>query len=261
MMSSVYDWSTVQVLWARDVKRFLRQPSRIAGALGQPIIFWGVIGSGMATTFKIPALSMDYLEFFFPGVILMVLVFASIFASISIIDDHNAGFLQAVIAGPGSRASMVIGKCLGSTTVALFQAGVFLAFAPLAGFSFDAISWPLLLGGMFVASIGLTAMGFVFAWVLDNVQAYHAIQMTILVPMWVISGAMFPADANSTIFSVAMAVNPVAYGVSAVRHAMYGGAAPLETVANTSPLAAMIVLVLFAAVSLSAAIGVCELKR
>ncbi len=260
-MGSRYDWATLLVLWKRDLKRFFRQPSRIAGALGQPLIFWGVIGSGMASSFKIPTLSMNYLEFFFPGVILMVLVFASIFASISIIEDRNIGFLQAVIAGPGSRLSIVLGKCLGATTVALLQAGIFLAFAPLAGFSFDSISWPLLLSGMFVASMGLTALGFAVAWLLDNVQAYHAIQMTLLVPLWVISGAMFPADPNSSFFSTAMAVNPVAYGVSVVRHAMYGGLAPVETVLELSVPLCMSVLVLFTLGALGAAVGICEFKR
>ncbi|MED5463035.1 MAG: ABC transporter permease [Myxococcota bacterium] len=261
MSGTTYDWATISVLWARDLKRFFRQPSRIAGALGQPIIFWAVIGSGMATTFKIPNLEMNYLEFFFPGVVLMVLVFASIFASISIIDDRSGGFLQAVLAGPGSRGSMVVGKCLGATTVAFVQAGLFLFFAPLAGFELGAIHWPLLISAMFLASFGLTALGFVVAWILDNVQAYHAIQMTILVPLWVVSGAMFPADPDSKVFTLMMSLNPVAYGVTAVRHALYGGSAPLETVSSTSPLMAMMVLLFFCVVSLGLAVGVCERRR
>ena len=88
MSTMVYNWSTVKVLWYRDLKRFVRQPSRLAGALGQPMIFWAVIGSGMASTFSIPNLPMDYLEFFFPGVVVMVLVFASIFASISTLSEN-----------------------------------------------------------------------------------------------------------------------------------------------------------------------------
>ena len=256
-----YNWATIRVLWARDLKRFFRQPSRVAGALGQPMIFWAVIGGGMASTFKIPNLTMDYLEFFFPGVVLMVLVFASIFASISIIDDRNAGFLQAVIAGPGSRASMVVGKCLGSTTVALIQAGIFLVFAPWAGFQLQEIDWLFLFLGMFLASFGLTAIGFLVAWLLDSVQAYHAIQMTILVPLWVVSGAMFPADMSSKVFSALVTLNPVAYGVSAVRHALYGGIAPIETVANMSPLSTLVVLAGFVVASLGAAVAVCEVKR
>ena len=107
MMSLRYDLATAQVLWLRDLKRFLRQPSRIIGALGQPVIFWGVIGSGMATTFRVPNSQLDYLEFFFPGVVLMVVLFASIFASVSVIEDRHHGFLQAVLAGPGSRAALV----------------------------------------------------------------------------------------------------------------------------------------------------------
>ena len=261
-MSGVnYDRATVAVLWARDLKRFFRQPSRIVGALGQPIIFWMVIGTGMASTFQIPGMEIDYLEYFFPGVVLMVLVFASIFASISVIEDRNVGFLQAVLAGPGSRAAMVLGKCLGATTVAFFQAGLFLLLAPFAGFGFGEIQWGYLFAAMFLSSFGLTALGFGVAWLLDNVQAYHAIQMTFLVPLWIVSGAMFPGDPESRVLNGVMSVNPVAYGVSAVRHALYGGAAPLDLVGNTGAGFALGVLFVFSVICVAGAVLICERRR
>ena len=114
MTAATYDLATVRVLWRRDLMRFFRQPSRIIGALGQPVLFWIVLGSGLAATFRVPGVDVGYLEFFFPGVIAMVLLFASIFAAVSVIEDRHQGFLQMVMAGPGSRASLVFGKCLGS---------------------------------------------------------------------------------------------------------------------------------------------------
>ena len=255
-----YDLATIGVLWRRDVMRFLRQPSRLAGALGQPVIFWLVIGSGLSPTFQLPGLAMNYLEFFFPGVIVMVLVFASIFSSISVIDDRTQGFLQAVITGPGSRAAMVLGKCFGSTTVALIQASLFLLLAPLAGFDVTQTAWLLLLGAMTLASLGLTAMGFLVAWLLDNVQAYHAIQMVVLVPLWVVSGAMFPPNPGSGAFMTLMTFNPVSYAVTATRHAFYGMQAPAATVLEVSAAGSMLVLAAFATFCLGCAMIACERK-
>src|SRR5690606_2453661 len=131
-----------------------------------------------------------------------------------------------VLAGPGSRFALVAGKSLGSTTLAGLQAIVFVLLAPLAGFSLFSIHWPLLIAALALTSLALTALGFAVAWWLDNTQAYHAVQMTALVPLWVLSGAMFPATGLSSGWSLVQLLNPVSYAVSAVRHALYGGAAP-----------------------------------
>lgn len=255
-----YDWATTRVLWQRDILRFWRQPSRIVGALGQPIIFWLVIGSGMAATFKLPGQSVGYLEYFYPGVVLMVLLFASIFSAVSVMEDRHQGFLQAILAGPASRPAIVLGKCLGSTTVALFQAGIFLLLLPLAGFNVANIDWLLLFAVMLATSLGLTAIGFGLAWWLDNMQAYHAISMTFLMPLWVISGAMFPA-APSQVFHSLMLANPIAYAVSATRQALYGGAAPIHTVIVQSPYLAAAVVGIFGLLSLWLAMFVCQTRR
>lgn len=221
-----YDLATVRVLWWRDLVRFFRQPSRLAGALGQPVLFWLIIGSGMAGTFRMPGAAVGYLEFFYPGVVLMVVLFAAIFTTASVIEDRHQGFLQAVLAGPGSRAALAIGKALGSTSVALSQAALFLALAPAAGFSVLRVDWALLLAALGLAGLGLAALGFTVAWALDNVQGYHAIQMTLLVPLWVVSGAMFPPSADQPALAAVMRANPVAYAVSAARRALSGPLAP-----------------------------------
>ncbi len=219
-----YDLATARVLWWRDLARFFRQPSRLAGALGQPILFWLIIGTGMASTFRMPGADagVGYLQFFYPGVVLMVVLFAAIFTTVSVIEDRHAGFLQAVLAGPGSRAALVLGKTLGSASVALTQAGLFLLLAPAAGFPYANVNWPLLVAALGLCGVGLAALGFAVAWAVDNVQGYHAIQMTLLVPLWVISGAMFPATPDRPAFAAIMRANPVAYAVSAVRRALAG---------------------------------------
>ncbi len=258
MSAIAFSANTIEVLWRRDLLRFLRQPSRILGALGQPIVFWLILGSGFSATFAIPNSSLGYMEFFFPGVVTMVLVFASIFASVSLIDDRQQGFLQAILAGPGSRTSLVLGKCLGSASVALLQAGLFLLLAPLAGFSFFGIDWPLLILSMVLTTVGLTAMGFAVSWLVDNVQAYHALQMTLLVPLWIVSGAMFPPVHAHAVFTALLTANPLSYAVAAMRQGLYGGHAPAGTVLVDSPVINLVVVAGFAFLSLLAATLVCD---
>jgi ABC-2 type transport system permease protein len=221
-----YDAATAAVLWRRDLTRFFRQPSRLVGALGQPVIFWLVIGAGLSGTFRYSpgggAAAPSYLAFFYPGVVLMVVLFASIFTTLSVIEDRHHGFLQAVLAGPGSRAALVAGKALGSASVALSQAALFLLLAPAAGFPFGAVDWPLLCGALLLAALALAAVGFAVAWAVDSPQGYHAIQMSLLTPLWALSGAMFPVPADRPALAAVMRWNPISYAVSAVRRALSG---------------------------------------
>jgi daunorubicin resistance ABC transporter membrane protein len=246
------DVATALVLWRRDLVRFFRQPSRLAGALGQPVIFWFVIGAGMSGTFRMPGTGTGYLAYFYPGVVLMVVLFASIFTTLSVIEDRHRGFLQTVLAGPGSRAALVVGKTLGSASVALSQAALFLLLAPAAGYPWRSVSWPLLLVALALAAIGLAALGFAVAWIVDNVQGYHAVQMTLLVPLWVVSGAMFPMPADRPGFATVMRWNPVSYAVSAARRALGGPDAPGALPGSAGR--DLAVLALFAALALGVAV-------
>jgi len=132
------DLHVISVLWRRDLVLFTRQKSRIAGTLIQPILFWLAIGSGMAPTFRLGSGGIGYMGYFFPGTLVMLVLFSSIFATMSVIEDRHQGFLQGVLVAPGSRASVVLGKSLASTTVALIQAALFVLLAPFAGFPLGA---------------------------------------------------------------------------------------------------------------------------
>jgi daunorubicin resistance ABC transporter membrane protein len=247
-----YDAATVAVLARRDLVRFFRQPSRLVGALGQPVIFWAMIGGGLSGTFRMPGADVPYLAYFFPGVVLMVVLFAAIFTTASVIEDRHRGFLQSVQAGPGSRAALATGKTFGSAAVALTQAALFLLLAPLAGYPYASVNWPLLVMALALAAIALAALGFAVAWALDNVQGYHAIQMTVLVPLWVVSGAMFPPPAGHPAIAAAMHANPVAHAVSAVRRALAGPGAPGALPGSSAQ--DLAVCALFAAAALAVAV-------
>ncbi|MCP3098712.1 ABC transporter permease [Myxococcus sp. K15C18031901] len=221
-------WATVRVLMARDVVRFFRQPSRVIGALAQPVLFWFVIGSGFAGSFRVEgAQGLGYQQFFFPGVVTMVLLFSAIFATITVIEDRREGFLQAVLAGPGSRLAVVLGKALGSSAIALMQASLFLLLAPLAGVSASTLNLPLLVAVMVLSALALTGMGMSLAWWVKSSAGYHAVMSIVMLPMWVLSGAMFPLKGAGTWLSWVMLLNPMRFSVEGVRRALYGAQASL----------------------------------
>ena len=255
------DLSTIGVLVRRDVTRFVREKSRVAGALLQPLIFWLVIGSGMSGTFRLPgAEQVDYLQYFFPGVVVMVALFTAIFTTMSVIEDRHSGFLQAVLVAPGSRASVVLGKALGATTVAFVQGLLFVLLAPLSGYSLLAVHWPLLLAALSLSCFALCAMGFCVAWWLDSTAGYHVVMSLLLLPMWIVSGAMFPAPASGALALVQHA-NPMSYAVGAVRRALYGGSLPAGTGLAGGAALELTVLLAFALLAAAGALFVCHRRR
>jgi len=221
---NAYGW-TVWSLWRREVVRFLRQRSRIVGALGTPVVFWVLIGSGLGRSFRPTdaAESVHYLEYAFPGTIVLIVLFTAIFSMISVIEDRQAGFLQSVLVAPVDRTAIVMGKVLGSTTLAVAQAGLFLVAGPIAGLSLTPASVILTLGLLVLIGIGLAALGFLIAWPMDSTQGFHAVMNLFLIPMWLLSGAFFPASGASYWLRGVMTINPLTYAVSALRQTLYYG--------------------------------------
>ena len=207
-------------LWRRDIIRFLRQRSRVVGALGTPLIFWFLLGSGLGTSFRIgasPPLTTGYLEYFYPGSIALIVLFTAIFSTISVIEDRHEGFLQGVLVAPVPRSAIVLGKLLAGSTLAVLQGAVFLLLAPVAHARLDASAVPLLLAILALLAFALTGLGFLLAWAIDSVQGFHAIMNLLLIPMWLLSGAVFPASGAAAWIRAIMTINPLTYGVSALR--------------------------------------------
>jgi ABC-2 type transport system permease protein len=215
--------ATLSVLTSRDLRRFFRQRSRVVGALVQPLIFWLVIGSGLSGSFRMPgAEGVGYVQYFYPGIVMLVVLFTSIFTTMSVIEDRHKGFLQAVLVAPASRASVVLGKTLGGVTIALVQAALFLCLSPLAGFDPRTVDWPQIAAMLLLTSIGLSSLGFAIAWWLDSTQGYHVVMSVLLIPLWILSGAMFPMDGAAGWIRWMMRLNPMSYCVSGIRRALYG---------------------------------------
>jgi daunorubicin resistance ABC transporter membrane protein len=231
--------ATISVLARRELLRFFRQRSRVFGAVAQPLLFWLVLGSGL----------IGYRAFLYPGVLVMVVLFTAVFTSMSVIEDRHSGFLQAVLASPAPRPALAFGKTLGGAAIALAQAALFVALMPLAGVAYGAVAWPSLILVLVLLAVGLTALGFAFAWWLDSTQGYHAVMMVLLMPAWVLSGAIFPLERAAPWMAAVMRGNPVTYGVDAVRAAL-AGAAPTGTT--------LTIVAAFAAAALAFAVWACS---
>ena len=212
-------------LWWREIVRFYRQPGRVVGVLASPLVFWVVLGSGFGTSFSSgsPTGQNHYLDYSYPGILILIVLFTSIFAMMSVIEDRKEGFLLSVLVAPVPRTAIVLGKVLGGTTLAAVQGIIFLVFAPFAGVHLNPVQVLLVAVVVFLVSFSLTALGFAIAWPMDSSQAFHGIVNLFLIPMWLLSGALFSIEHASGWIRAIMYVNPLTYGVDAIRSLLYPG--------------------------------------
>jgi len=222
-------WIPAIAFWWRDVIRFLRQRNRIIGALATPLVFWLLVGSGFGPSFRNPGITADagsYLAYFFPGTLVLIMLFTAIFSTISVIEDRREGFLQGALVAPLSPAAIPLGKFLGGTTLAVLQAALFCVLAPLAGLPIGWHQAILLLPALIFVGFAMTGLGFLVAWPMDSTQGFHAIMNIFLMPLWMMSGALFPMPAGTGWLYWVGALNPVSYGVTAIRSAFTSGTTP-----------------------------------
>jgi ABC-2 type transport system permease protein len=215
----------VGTLWWREMVRFVRQRHRLLGTLGQPLLFWILLGGGFGGSFRHPSgpEGLSYAEYVYPGMIAMVLLFTAVFATITIIEDRREGFLQAVLVAPISRSKIVCGQALGGTTLAWLQGILFLLLAPAVGVSLTPFAAVASAAVMFLVAFALTSLGLVIAWRMETVQGFHAIMNLILIPIWLLSGAFFPASGVPAWLQWIMTLDPLTYGVAALRRCLYLG--------------------------------------
>ncbi len=247
-------WLATQVLCWREIVRFFRQRNRVVGAIGQPVLFWLLFGAGFSRSFSLGAAnSPNFLEYYFPGSLMLILLFTAIFTTISIIEDRREGLLQAVLIAPCPRWSMVLGKVLGGTAIALFQGLIFLALALLLKISMGPLAIALLTLLMLISAVALTSLGVVIAWRMESTQGFHAIMSVVLMPMWLLSGAFFPIPALTAGAAWSewgmhwvMRLNPLTYAVAGARQLVFSDTQSLTQVWTPEPLLCWLVTCLFA---------------
>jgi ABC-2 type transport system permease protein len=218
----------IATLAHRELVRFFRQRNRVIGALAQPVLFWLLFGAGLGPSFRMPSgdaaaadAAVGYREYFFPGTMSLILLFTAIFTTISIIEDRREGFLQSVLVAPIARWSMVAGKLLGGSLIALVQVMLFFLLGLTLDLHYSFSMLAAVTAFAFLSAFALTALGFLIAWRTDSTQGFHAVMSVFLMPMWLLSGAFFPGEGW---LRYVMAVNPMTYMTAGLRHLMYWSA-------------------------------------
>jgi ABC-2 type transport system permease protein len=227
----VSGWRVVGVLWRREMVRMVRQPVRIAAAVGTAAMLWLVLGSGFAGSFAAgDGEGRSYAAFLLPGMMTLTAMFTAVFASISLIEDRSGGWLQGVLASPAPRWSIALGKSMGGASSAFIQAAILLPAAWMLGLRPGAPEALLAIGALAITSLALAAVGLALAWRCETTAGYHAAMNLVLAPMWVLSGAFFPAGGATPWLAWLMTVNPLSWCTESIR-------APLEGRPATGALA------------------------
>jgi ABC-2 type transport system permease protein len=233
-------------LWWREIVRFYRNRARVVGIIASPLLFWLVIGSGFGTSFHAGNSQSAYLNYFFPGTLTMIVLFTSIFAMMSVIEDRKEGFLLTVLVAPVSRSVIVLGKVLGGTTLAAMQGIIFLAFVPLLKSAHITLpGFGLIVLTVFLISFSLTSLGFAIAWPMDSTAAFHGIVNLFLIPLWLLSGAMFPLSGASGWLRVLMRLNPLTYGNEVLRLLIFPGSTSEFSIGSSLAVMGMFSAVMF----------------
>ncbi len=215
------------MLARREWTRFFRQRNRVTAAILQPLLFWLLFGTGLQGSFQ-SAGDQDFMQFFLPGTVALIVLFTAIFATISVIEDRREGFMQSVLVAPVGRWPVLVGKVAGGSAIAWVQAVLFLGLVLL--FGTIAPQWGLipLLVLLALMAVSMCSLGMIVAWPMESTQGFHAIMMLGLMPMWLLSGSFFPipvwtesVSLGQLILGGIMRINPLSYSMVEMRRLMY----------------------------------------
>jgi ABC-2 type transport system permease protein len=217
-----HDLRAVSIVWRRELIRFRTDRLRAITALIQPILFLFVLGTGLGALAgrSLPA-GIDFKTFIYPGVLAMSVLFTAIFSAASIVWDREFGFLREILVAPVSRGAIVIGKCLGGATIATFQGIIFLILAGFAHVPYNPILIVTLIGELLLLSFTLTAFGVMMAARIKQFQAFMALTQMLVMPLFFLSGALYPLNGLPAWLSVLTRIDPLTYVVGPMRHAVF----------------------------------------
>lgn len=240
----------LRAILTRELVRIVRQPARVVAALGTPLLIWAFFAGGFASAFAPGGgadTAPDYAAFLLPGAITLSVTFSSIFSALSLIEDRNSGFLQGALVSPAPPWTIAIGKSLGGAGVALAQAAILLVAAPLVGAAPGATGYLLALLAVALTSLGVTGVSLAFAWRIRSSEGFHGVMNLVIMPMWLLSGAVFDIATAAPWLRALATLNPLAHATTAMRSSLLGSvdATALSWTAT----------VLFAALGCAAAVG------
>lgn len=213
---------TIYILWLRQIKRYLRSRARIVGSLGQPVLFLVALGFGFGPIYQ-KASGGNYIDVIAPGVICMSILFTAVFSGIEIIWDRQFGFLKETLVAPVPRINIMLGRTLGGATVAVLQGLIVFCITLLVGFRPESAAMvPVAFGCMFLIALLFTAVGTGIACLLEDFQGFQLIMNFLVMPLFFLSGALFPLDDAPPVLSLIARFDPLSYGVDALRASLTG---------------------------------------
>jgi ABC-2 type transport system permease protein len=218
-----HDLRAVSIVWRRELIRFRSDRLRAITSLVQPVLFLFVLGTGLSglASRGLPA-GVDFRTFIYPGVLAMSVLFTAIFSAASIVWDREFGFLREMLVAPVRRWAIVVGKTLGGATVATFQGIIFLALAGVAHVPYNPLLLLTLIGELVLLSFTLTAFGVMMAARVKQIQAFMALTQMVVLPLFFLSGALYPLNGLPAWLTVLTRIDPLTYIVDPMRHAVFG---------------------------------------
>jgi len=215
-------WKTelygVYIIWYRDLLRYWRDRARLITSFLMPFLFLVIFGTGIAASmFQLGGSEFNYIEFIYPGIIGMIVLFTSIMSGVSIVWDREFGFLKEVLVAPMSRSAIALGKILGGATIATIQGLLMLIFIPFVHISISIGQVLLLIPLMFIVAFSLTSMGILIASRIKTMEAFQVVMQVLLFPLLFISPAMFPPQFLPSWLGTMVRINPVSYGIDSFR--------------------------------------------
>jgi ABC-2 type transport system permease protein len=227
----------IYIVWWRDLLRYWRDRARVAASLAQPLLYLIIFGTGLASSLGggfAAGTGIGYTQFIFPGVISMSVLFTSIFGAMSIVWDREFGFMRELLVAPIDRSAIAIGKTLGGATQAMIQGLILLVLAPFVGVALDVLTVVEVVVLVFVLSFGLSAMGVALASAMRSMQGFQVVMNFLMMPMFFLSGALFPLVGLPAWMTVLTRLNPASYGIDPIRRVLLGASGfPAERLAIT----------------------------
>ncbi|MEM5799324.1 MAG: ABC transporter permease [Candidatus Aenigmatarchaeota archaeon] len=212
----------IYTIWLREIKRYLRAKERIISSLAIPIFWFLIFGSGMNIAMRLANVEVKYSDYIAPGIIAMALLFTSVSSGVSVIWDREFGFLKEMLVAPISRTSIVIGKSLGGATTALLQGLMIIGLSALFGVKFSLFSLFMLLPIMLLISIGFVNLGLIIGSLMETIEGFQLIMNFVVMPLFFLSGALFPIDNLPYFLKIISLIDPLTYGVDAMRYIVLG---------------------------------------
>jgi ABC-2 type transport system permease protein len=230
----MYFIQTIFTIWQRELIRYWRDKTRITSTLFQPLMFLFIFGTGLSKTLTTGNFGLDFMQFMYPGIIAMSVMGVAFFSTISTVWDREFGFLKEILVAPVSRAAIALGKTFGAATLASIQAFILLALAPIIGVKIHFAIIPRLFLFMLLLAFSISGLGLFIASLMKTMESFGLLMQILVFPMFFLSGAFFPLNAVPLWMRALSDINPLTYGVDAMRQILLGNQVASAILSNLS---------------------------